>query len=846
MGPAMPDDPRQAQFRFFDSVTTLLITASSRRPLVIILDNLHWADPSSLSLLEFLAQELSASHLLVVGTYRDVGVSRGQSLFHTLGGLSRQRLFHRIPLRGLALDEVRDLIRRMTGVEPDNSLVSAIHEQTAGNPFFVREMVRLLAQEGMLTAESAGALEGRDFRLPEGIREAIGRRLSSLSDECRGLLAQASVVGREFALRLLATLSGIPEERALELAEEALSQGIIEELPHEVDRLRFTHALIQQTLAAEMSVARKARLHARIAGALETMYGDEAGEHASELAYHFSEAEGILGPAKGVKYARLAGERALSRYAYEDAIGHFKRALSLAGGGIGRTELAGMLHGLGRAEAAVLAHDDALNHLRQAFDLFMESGDTDRAVEVASVVYTGRRPLAGVAAMAKQALAAIPLDSVRAGWLLTVYGRHLGMATRDTQDGVRACEEALRIAERHGDKRLELRARAVLLNISYGHRTEEAIQRALKLTESVDSPWDKSILHIVAVGQGLYSGNLEQADRHAREALTSAKRLGDRERISTAWWVNVLVAQSRGEWSTVRDCCRQALTVWPHDCRVLFYLAMTECETGEFERAEACLKKLLDLGNRPETGAPSPEWAYAAAVAWMARATGRLDRIALAKEIIRRDRGSSWDRLDYWWLPGFVAALTGDAESAADCYQKLIRGPSPPRYFAPYLLGLLARTVGRLDDAAVHFQKSLDFCRAGSFRPTVVWAAYHYAETLLERGRPGDRELAQSLAQECIAIAAELGMKPLHQRALALLQRAEAPPARGARYPAGLTRREAEVLRLVAAGKTDREIADELVISISTVGHHVSNILGKTGSANRTEAAAFAVRHGLA
>jgi DNA-binding NarL/FixJ family response regulator len=151
-----------------------------------------------------------------------------------------------------------------------------------------------------------------------------------------------------------------------------------------------------------------------------------------------------------------------------------------------------------------------------------------------------------------------------------------------------------------------------------------------------------------------------------------------------------------------------------------------------------------------------------------------------------------------------------------------------------------------MDDAAGHFQSALDFCRAGSFRPTAAWTAYGYAETLLRRNGPGDRELAQSLLRECTAIAEDLGMKPLHQRALALLQRAEAPPARGARYPAGLTRREAEVLRLVAAGKTDREIADELVIAISTVGHHVSNILGKTGSANRTEAAAFAVRHGLA
>ena len=161
------------------------------------------------------------------------------------------------------------------------------------------------------------------------------------------------------------------------------------------------------------------------------------------------------------------------------------------------------------------------------------------------------------------------------------------------------------------------------------------------------------------------------------------------------------------------------------------------------------------------------------------------------------------------------------------------------------LLGLLAQTMGRLEDAVVHFEEALAFCRPAGYRPELAWSCHDYAETLLLRNDPGDYQNASRLLDEGLSISTELGMRPLMERIAALRERAESLPARAPAYPDGLTGREVEVIRLVAAGRTNPEIAEELVVSVRTVSTHVTNILTKISAANRTEAASYATRHGL-
>ena len=177
------DEPLTARFRLFDSLTGFLKRVARGQPLVVVLDDLHWADDGSLRLLEFVARELADARLLLVGTYRDVELSRRHPLSQTLAELTRERLFERIVLRGLSSEDVAQFIEATCGISPPSALVSAVHAQTEGNPLFVTEVVRLLTQEGELTPERLSGSESWSMRIPEGVREVIGRRLDRLSDQ---------------------------------------------------------------------------------------------------------------------------------------------------------------------------------------------------------------------------------------------------------------------------------------------------------------------------------------------------------------------------------------------------------------------------------------------------------------------------------------------------------------------------------------------------------------------------------------------------------------------------------------------------------------------------------------
>ena len=270
--PALELDPDQARFRLFDAITAFLKSASQRQPLVLVLDDLHWADQPSLMLLQFVARELGGARLLLVGTYRDVELSRQHPLAEALGKLTRERLFQRVLLRGLTQEDVGRFIEMAAGVTPPSALVTSVYTQTEGNPLFVTEVVRLLVQEGELSAEKARETDSWTIRIPEGVREVIGRRLNRLSQRCNEALTVASILGREFTMAQLKPLvEEVTEDRLFEILEEALAARVIEELPQSVGRYQFTHALIQETLTAELSLTRRVRLHARIAQALEEL-----------------------------------------------------------------------------------------------------------------------------------------------------------------------------------------------------------------------------------------------------------------------------------------------------------------------------------------------------------------------------------------------------------------------------------------------------------------------------------------------------------------------------------------------------------------------------------------------
>ena len=503
------EDPEQTRFRLFDSVAAFLKGASRTRPLVLMLDDLHWADKPSLLLLEFVARELAGARLLLVGTYRDVELNRRHPLAQSLGELTRERLFQRVLLRGLSSDDVARFIEATSGVGPPEGLVAAVHTQTEGNPLFVTEVVRLLVQEGQLTAHPAtsahpepvegraGVTESWTVRIPEGVREVIGRRLDRLSERCNETLTVASVVGREFALDLLDRLiEDMSQDRVLDVLEEALSARVVEELPTGVGRYQFTHALIQETLLGELSITRRVRLHVRIAEALEELYGAEAESRAAELAHHFAQAEAVLGTEKMIRYSVAAGERALDALAYEEALAHFERALAAREGRPVDAETAAVLFGLGRAQAATVERhqvQDAVDTLTKALEAYVVAGDVEAAVKAAEYRVEAIGGITRQNVLIARALELVSADSPRRGYLLSRYGGALGVEEADYEGAQAALSEALDIARREGDEVLELSALGQAAAVHSQHmRRGEALDyclRGIELAKRLDDPY---------------------------------------------------------------------------------------------------------------------------------------------------------------------------------------------------------------------------------------------------------------------------------------------------------------------------------------------------------------------
>ena len=364
--PALFESP-QARFRFFDGVTTLLRRAAAVRPVVLMIDDLHGADKPSLLLLHFLAREVRSARLLVVGSYRDVGLQADHPLAQTLAELVREQASEFLQLDGLTVGEVGELIARVAGGVPTSDTAVAVHDRTGGNPLYVSEVARALV------GGTASAVPGH-IAIPETVRVAIGRRLEGLTPQCRHVLASAGLFGREFRAAVLARASELTMAELLPIVDEACAERLIGETS-EAGRWRFTHALVGEVLAQRVPVSRRVVLHCRIAEALAV--DPVAEERATEIAAHWIAAgEGGV-PEQAVAWARRAGDRATRLLAHEEAARLYQSALTAYGWGTADPALhAEILLALGEAHKRAGERDKAKDAFRRTIVLAREQGSS--------------------------------------------------------------------------------------------------------------------------------------------------------------------------------------------------------------------------------------------------------------------------------------------------------------------------------------------------------------------------------------------------------------------------------------------------------------------------------------
>ncbi|HEY8691477.1 MAG TPA: AAA family ATPase, partial [Chloroflexota bacterium] len=392
--PADPSaDPGEDRYRLLQAVSSFLRNAAAVQPLVLVLEDLHDADRGTLDLLTFLARQLQGARLLIVGTYRDVEVDRQHPLSATLAELRRASNFSRVLLRGLTADEVQRMLSAIAGQDVPWSLAEGVHRQTEGNPLFVQEVMRYLAEEGLIKRDGgrwqANAGVTLLDNIPEGLRDVIGRRLSRLSADCNRVLTVAAVIGREFDLATLVGVSGEGEERVVDLLDEAVRVAVLQEQAKVgALRYRFAHAFFRQTLYEELSAARRLRLHQQIARVLEQQYAGRLSEHAAELAEHFTQSTDSADLRKAVEYSRIAAERATSVYAHGEAQRLLEQALEvqevLDPGD--RAAVCDLLIALGNtlifSSNPLRAADEIAP---RAFELAEALGDDDRAATVSGI-----------------------------------------------------------------------------------------------------------------------------------------------------------------------------------------------------------------------------------------------------------------------------------------------------------------------------------------------------------------------------------------------------------------------------------------------------------------------------
>ena len=782
-------DPEQARFRLFDSISMFLRTAARAQPLVVVLDDLHWADKPSLLLLQFLAREIRGTRLLIVATYRDVELRRQHPLAQALAELAREQVSSRIVLRGLTEPDVARYIEMTAGAVPPADLVRAVHRETEGNPFFVSEIVRLLASEGRLERPSTGSWT---ISIPQSVREVVGRRLDQLSDPSNALLQIASVVGREFALGVVQAVSELDGVAITEAIDEAVAARVVAETPRTLDRYAFSHALIRETLYEEIPTTRRIGLHRKIGGVLEMLYEKAPEPHLAELAYHFLEAAPGGDVAKAVSYAERAAARAISQLAYEEATKHYRMAL----------------------EALELAPADPALRCR----LLLESGEANRR---AGDIESARSCFFKAADIAKstgdgRALAEAAIG-LRAG---------ASFGSVDERRSV-ILEEAL---EAVGDGDLALRSRllAELARTIYfgpdadrvralGNESVAAAERSDDLTALAEA---LSARAYVLWFTDRPEERIEAGDRIAE----LGRRAGDMEvHLDGIMWRMIGLAE-------LPDMKRAAATVQEYtriaeESRIPRYLlyalsrqATLAAIAGRFADFDRLTLEAYEVGNRAQE--PDAIQVYTGQSLSPAAQRGDRDKLAAfmasERELAKMFRGTpEWFHVEF----AYVHMQLGEREEALREYEAAISNGLTALYwqgiaasmmlalvadvaswlgrteladelaellapferrnivvggmvfcFGPgaYYLGRLAAATGRLDDASTYYDTATAIDEAMGARPFLATALVEHADVLLRRGTAGDRDEALRKLDRALELARELGMAPLAERAVAM------------------------------------------------------------------------------
>jgi len=788
LAPPAEGDPESARYRMFGAVSALLDRAACDAPLLVVLEDLHWADRSTLLLLQHLLHAPAQVPLCLLLTYRGSEVGDAHPLAATFAELHRNQRLARLALAGLAEVDVRKLLVAMTGRDVPPPVAAAVHERTEGNPFFITETVRSLLDAGTVAADGAWPQDWRGAvtALPIGVRQVVRHRVARLDRSTLQVLQAAAVVGREFDLALLGPPTELAEAALLTALEQATERAVVAEVPDAVGRYRFTHALLREALYGEIGAARRAYLHQRVAVALESGVEDLE-PRVADLAHHYAEGGAAADAEKAVGYALRAAAQARRRLAYQEASDHYERALRV---------LARAAGGDGTRRCEVL--------LAQA-DVLWEAGETATAERLAYDAAALARAAGAAPLLARAALAAGgKLSGLQIGMtdprLIALLEESLDGLTTPA-DPLRArvmarLAEALTFAEPDPRRRHALATAAIAL----ARRTADLVSLAEVLRHAHWALWGpENGDERLALSSEMV--RLAEASEHPGLALSGR-----------GWrLVDLMETGAVGEYARELDAyagCAETLRQ-----PVFLYVAhlrrvMLALLRGEFAAAEQMALDTPALGERAQVETAAQ--AFGAQLFHLRREQGRLAElegimhamraqfphnagwpIALAVLYVSSGRRDEAERefaalaaRDFATLPRDltfnvsmalltpVCAALGDVRAARVLFD--LHAPSAPRCVvaagtaplgsASRTLAILATTMGEWDEAERRFDAALAANAALGSPPWVAHTQADYADLLTRRDRPGDRAAAAALRRAAAQTAATHGMRALAAR----------------------------------------------------------------------------------
>ncbi|HUO73950.1 MAG TPA: AAA family ATPase [Solirubrobacteraceae bacterium] len=854
-------DPDTERHRLHVAVGDLLAAAGARAPLVVVIEDGHWADTPTLLLLRHLARGAAEARVLVVTTFRDTEAEVPEALSAALADLRRSDGVVRLRLAGLSTEEISEFVERAVGdaLAADLPHVARLlSELTGGNAFLMTELWRTLLESGTASAYDGGQRLARalaELGSPEGVREVVSQRLARLNTTTTRVLELAAVAGPEFDLSAIGR-SGLADEERTAALEQAIAHGMIEEVPSTRLAFRFTHELVRRALYDRMPRLRRAELHLRVAEALERAHSVGESRGLAELAYHFGAAAPVDGPRRAIEYSLLAGRSALRTLDFDEAATRFSIALELGIDDLRRRAETQLELGTARFRAG--GSDDAMQAFRAAAQIARDIGDPSllahAAVGFEEACWRPGIIDEGAVELLEEASHALgDEDSELRVMLLAGLGRaYAFVGDYAASDAVR--QRAITMA-RELDDRLGL---ATVLVRSYWSRGDGSLAQTLAMLSEARELADglgASDLQTEAmewrVAGLIAQGDLRVAEQELAEVHALAVRLRQPFTLHVAEHYASTIALCVGRLADAEGAAQRS-----HEWSRLL--------TG---RAASGIHGIQMFGIRREQGRLAELAAVTRVLAggdrlrgaWRPAFAALLAELGMEEDARRelarvREKGLDEYRSTLWvasltYLTD-ACALVGDEALAGQLYaefaplsgRNVVIGNGVACYgAADRYLGRLAASLGEHERAIEHFERALTVNRVTGATTWIAHTLYEYGRTLRMRGRPNDDGQASALLAEAATLAERIGMPVLLSRARSLGARTSL----AATPPDDLSWREVDILRLVAAGLSNREIGQELCISGHTVANHVRSILRKTGTANRTEAAGYAHRHGL-